>query len=142
MEAAQSPIARGIARAASRNRIAAAQGECCHEASDASPSGSVATASATRETAGTAFRPDNLRFSGRRCGYADSANRRGFVEIMQQSGLLEHSCQIYNAGESTTGMSRQALRDFAADADLLIDISGHVTAEFVLEAVGTRAYLD
>jgi hypothetical protein len=79
---------------------------------------------------------------GRRCAYADSENRRGFVEIMRRFDLLDHGCQIYNAGEATTGLSRGALTAFAADADLLIDISGHVTSDFVLDAVARRAYLD
>jgi hypothetical protein len=80
--------------------------------------------------------------AGRQCAYHDSENRRGFMEIMDQFDLTERCCQLYNAGEATTGLSRQALRDFAADADLLIDISGHITTEFVRDAVGRRAYLD
>jgi hypothetical protein len=80
--------------------------------------------------------------AGRRCTYADSQNRRGFMEIMRQFNLLDDSCQIYNGGEETTGMTREAVSEFAADADLLIDISGHVTTDFVLDAVARRAYVD
>ena len=80
--------------------------------------------------------------TGHRCVYASSDNRRGFIEIMQQFDLMDHACQLYNAGEATAGLSLAALRKFAADADLLIDISGHVTTEFVLDSVGRRAYLD
>ena len=80
--------------------------------------------------------------AGGRCEYADSENRRGFAELTQRFDLLAHACQIYNGGEATTGLSRQALREFVDDADLLIDISGHVTTEFVLDAVARRAYLD
>ncbi|MDQ3621095.1 MAG: hypothetical protein M3463_01190 [Verrucomicrobiota bacterium] len=79
---------------------------------------------------------------GRRCAYVESENRRGFIEIMQRFDLLEHSCQLYNAGEATTGLSRAALQEYLPGADLLIDISGHVTTEFVLDAVARRAYLD
>jgi hypothetical protein len=80
--------------------------------------------------------------AGHRCGYADSENRRGFMEIMRRFELVEHSCQIYNGGEATAGLSRDALAAFAGEADLLVDISGHVTSEFVLDAVARRAYLD
>jgi hypothetical protein len=80
--------------------------------------------------------------AGRKCAYQDSQNRRGFMEIMNQFDLTEHCCQVYNTGEATTGLSRQAMRDFAASADLLIDISGHVTTAFILDAVRRRAYLD
>jgi hypothetical protein len=80
--------------------------------------------------------------AGRRCSYADSENRRGFTEIMRRFDLTEHCCQIYNGGEGTTGLSRDALAAFAADAELLIDISGHVTSDIVLDAIARRAYLD
>src|SRR6266571_1310851 len=57
--------------------------------------------------------------AGRKCAYEDSQNRRGFIDIMRQFELTENCCQLYSAGEATTGLSRQAMRDFAADADLL-----------------------
>jgi hypothetical protein len=80
--------------------------------------------------------------AGRRCAYGDSDNRRSFMNIMQQFDLANDCCQIYNGGEMTTGMSRLAVSNFAADTDLLIDISGHMTAEFVLDSARQRAYLD
>ena len=80
--------------------------------------------------------------NGCRCAYGDSENRRGFIEIMQRFDLLDHACQLYNGGDATTGLSREALTAFAADADLLIDISGHIMTEFLLDAVTRRAYLD
>ena len=80
--------------------------------------------------------------AGRPCAYGDSENRRGFIDIMSRFGLAEHGCQLYDGGEATTGLSLTALRDFAASADLLIDISGHVTTDFILDAVRRRAYLD
>src|SRR6266566_3169338 len=69
--------------------------------------------------------------AGRKCAYADSQNRHGFMEMMRQFELTGQAVQLYNAGEATTGLSRQALRDFAADTDLLIDISGHIASEFI-----------
>jgi hypothetical protein len=80
--------------------------------------------------------------AGRQCAYQDSQNRRGFMDIMEQFELTEHCCQVYNAGEATTGLSRDAMHAFAASADLLIDISGHVTTESILDAPHRRAYLD
>ena len=77
-----------------------------------------------------------------RCAYADSANRHGFIDLMRRFDLLDHACQLYDAGEATTGMSCSTLREFAANAELLIDISGHVTTDFVLDGVERRAYLD
>ena len=79
---------------------------------------------------------------GRRCAYLDSDNRRGFLDIMRRFDLTDHCCQIYNGGEATAGFTIGKLRDFAADADLLIDISGHITTDFVLDGPRRRAYLD
>src|SRR5215218_2729473 len=84
----------------------------------------------------------SVNATGQRCPYADSENRRGFLDIMRQFDLLDHCCQLYDAGAETTGISGQALRQFVRDADLLIDISGHVTTDFVLDGVRRRAYLD
>ena len=80
--------------------------------------------------------------AGEWCAYADSVNRRGFLDIMRRFDLTGRCCQLYNAGEATTGVSRWQLREIAADADLLIDISGHVRTDFVFDAVARRAYLD
>jgi hypothetical protein len=79
---------------------------------------------------------------GQPCSYADSQNRRGFVSLMQHFGLLDSSCQLFDGGGDTTGMTRAGLQRFTRDADLLVNISGHITCEFVLEAPGRLAYLD
>jgi len=80
--------------------------------------------------------------AGKRCPYAESENRRGFTQIMRQFDLLHQCCQLYDAGADSTGLTPAALRQFVREADLLIDISGHVTTDFVLEGVRHRAYLD
>ena len=84
----------------------------------------------------------SLDDAGRRCDYANSLNRRAFIQIMQAFDVLDRSCQLYDGGTSTTGMSRGELLTFAQEADLLIDISGHIATEFVLDAVARRAYFD
>lgn len=80
--------------------------------------------------------------AGRPCAYSDSLNLRAFSEVMARFGALDRSCQLYNGGEATFGMTRDDLHRFAREADLLIDISGHVTTDFVLDAVKRRAYFD
>jgi len=73
-----------------------------------------------------------------------SMNRQVFHDLMRRFQLEECACQIYNGngGEATAGMSRQSLVRWAKEADLLINISGHVRAEDVLSHVKRRAYLD
>ena len=79
---------------------------------------------------------------GRGGGYRDSLNRRTFHAVMEHFDLLGRSCQIYDGGSDTTGMSCQDLTAFARGADLLINISGHVTTDWVFDAPLRRAYLD
>jgi hypothetical protein len=79
---------------------------------------------------------------GRACPYDRSVNRDLFRSTMRQFGLAERSCQIYNGGEAAAGMSAEALRSVAKEADLLVNISGHLKAEWVLGAPRCRAYVD
>src|SRR6266540_1294423 len=79
---------------------------------------------------------------GNRCDYEHSQNRAIFRSIMQRFELGPTSCQIYNGGEATSGMSLKALEAAAKEADLLINQSGHVTSEIVLGNVRRRAYVD
>src|SRR5688500_11863789 len=59
--------------------------------------------------------------------YDDSSNRRSFLALMERFDLVRRSCQIFDGGAQTTGLSRQEMMAFARGADLLISISGHVT---------------
>jgi hypothetical protein len=60
---------------------------------------------------------------------------------MERFGFWENACQVFNGGEATYGMSRGDLVR-AADGALLVNISGHLKAEFVFEAAARRAYVD
>jgi hypothetical protein len=79
---------------------------------------------------------------GRRCDYAPSANRAAFQAVMSDFGLQACSCQLYDGGRATAGLSLSRLRSELAGADVLINISGHVKSDVMLDAVGRRAYLD
>jgi hypothetical protein len=80
--------------------------------------------------------------NGEKCSYEASWNKQLFTEMMQRFDLFEHSCQVYNGGENTTGMSCDALKQVAKDSDLLVNMSGHVKTEWILEPVKVRAYVD
>jgi hypothetical protein len=79
---------------------------------------------------------------GRRCDFDESVNRATFVATLSRFDLLRSACQIYDGGRATAGLSMQALEAAIGGADLLINISGHVKSEVVLEGVARRAYLD
>jgi hypothetical protein len=80
--------------------------------------------------------------AGRPCTYAASANRAIFERTMRRFDLLARACQLFDGGTDSTGLSIARLRDAVAGADLLINISGHVTTPLVLDRVRRRAYLD
>jgi hypothetical protein len=78
----------------------------------------------------------------RPCAYADSVNRELFRRVLEPFGLLDGACQIFDGGAATTGLSAAGLEAAARDADLLINLSGHVKTPRVLDHVGVRAYID
>ena len=61
---------------------------------------------------------------------------------MDAFGFTGRACQIYNRGEATFGLSLPAVAALAREADLLLNISGHVRTAAVLDNVRLRVYLD
>jgi hypothetical protein len=80
--------------------------------------------------------------AGRPCSYAASANRSIFERTMRRFGLLECACQLFDGGTETAGLRLADLLEAASGADLLVNISGHLTTHSVLDRVARRAYLD
>jgi hypothetical protein len=64
-----------------------------------------------------------------------------FRTTMQRHGLLESSALI-GAGRTLCGMEFPRVLDFASGADALLNISGHLTSEPVMERVRRRVYVD
>jgi hypothetical protein len=62
--------------------------------------------------------------------------------MMTRFRVLDHACQIYNAGEATTGLPLHTVIRFAGGADILINNSGHITLESIIGAAKRRAYID
>lgn len=79
---------------------------------------------------------------GRVCDYEQSLNRRIFERLMRRFDLLPQACQLFEGGVQTTGLNRRALNAALEGADLLINISGHVTSPLVLDRVERAAYVD
>jgi hypothetical protein len=79
---------------------------------------------------------------GRPCEYMDSANRVHFQSTMEQFGLLAQASQIFNCGEATCGLSYDSVIAVTKEADLLINISGHVADEAILSSVENLIYVD
>jgi hypothetical protein len=65
-----------------------------------------------------------------------------FGRTARQFGFEDRYCIVYNGGERYFGLSEKELSRLARDADLLINVSGHLPPESELLAVPRKAYLD
>jgi hypothetical protein len=72
----------------------------------------------------------------------DSPHVRFFEAVIADFGLDERAALLSSGGESLRGVPREAVLDFAADADLLVNISGHLRDPTLLRTVARRAYVD
>src|SRR5262245_33840392 len=79
---------------------------------------------------------------GRPCRLEDSVNRRLFEAIMGRFGLRERACQVHDGGAAVCGQTRERLVAWCRQADLLLNISGHVKTDLVLGNVRRRVYVD
>ncbi|MCI0417371.1 hypothetical protein L0222_31790 [bacterium] len=87
--------------------------------------------------------PDWCRSAdGKVSPYSQSLHPERFRYTMEYFGLSENSCQIYNAGEDTCGLSMKTFRELSHDADLLINFSGHLKTDSLLRAFKRRVYVD
>ncbi|HEX6535687.1 MAG TPA: hypothetical protein VF041_13910 [Gemmatimonadaceae bacterium] len=79
---------------------------------------------------------------GRSCPFERSANRTLFRRVMERFGFTGKATQIYGTGEAARGLPLDSLLAAARDADLLVNISGHVKLESILSSVKRRVYVD
>jgi hypothetical protein len=74
--------------------------------------------------------------------FADCTNRAYFRKTIQQFDLAGKAALIFGDGEQCEGIAWQDLLTLASSADLLINISGHLTLEPLLRPIRTKAYVD
>ncbi len=65
-----------------------------------------------------------------------------FQRLMAAFDYRASSALLLAGSKETVGLSYRALRDVAARADLLVNISGMLTDEVLLASIGRRLYLD
>jgi hypothetical protein len=71
-----------------------------------------------------------------------SANLAYFRQMMQQFGLAGSAALIYQDGQQVDGMAYAELLDAAESADLLVNISGHLTLEPLMRRLRRKVYID
>ena len=79
---------------------------------------------------------------GRPARFEESSNRAYFERVTEEFGLGDSATLIYGDLEATAGAPYEILLDRAAEAELLVNISGHITRDELLRAPRTRVYVD
>jgi hypothetical protein len=74
--------------------------------------------------------------------FEDCVNLAYFKRIAEQFGLTGAAVLIYENGEQVHGTTYAELLDLAEAADLLVNISGHLTLEPLLRRLRRKAYID
>jgi hypothetical protein len=80
--------------------------------------------------------------SGEPADFASCANRAYFESVVGDFGLAERAGLLHDGGRESSGLGLSELGDLAAGADLLVDISGHLTVGEILTGPRTRLYVD
>lgn len=80
--------------------------------------------------------------AGRPVPFADSVQRRGFLDVVRQFGLDGAFSLDVDRGREHLGLGPAALVAKARSAALLINVMGYCDAEDVRAAVGRRVFLD
>jgi hypothetical protein len=80
--------------------------------------------------------------SGAIAAFEQSVNLAYFKQITEQFGLSGSAALIYENGEQIHGMTYAELLDLAEAADLLVNISGHLSLEALMRRPRRKAYID
>lgn len=80
--------------------------------------------------------------AGQPTSFAKSENRAFFDQTMQQFDLVGNAALIYNNGAHFHGLKQSDLLKIASAADLLVNISGHLTFEPLFTRVRRKVYID
>jgi hypothetical protein len=71
-----------------------------------------------------------------------SANLSYFKQVMERFGLAGSAALIYESGEQIHGLPYAELLDIVEAADLLVNITGHLTLEPLMRRLRRKAYVD
>ena len=80
--------------------------------------------------------------AGEPAPFAESENRRYFDAVMAEFGLAGRAALLYEGGREASGPPLEELADVAAEAELLVNISGHLQLAELTGRPRRRAYVD
>ena len=77
-----------------------------------------------------------------KAAFDDCENLQYFRQTIEQFGMTGCAALVYNNGEEIWGATQKELIDRAASADLLVNISGHLSLEFLMSRLRRKVYVD
>lgn len=80
--------------------------------------------------------------AGRPAAFANSVNRRGFLDLLERFGLAENFSLDVDRGTAVLGLSHAAVIAKARTALALVNVMGYCDDPAVLDAVPRRVFLD
>jgi hypothetical protein len=80
--------------------------------------------------------------SGAASPFERSINLRYFREVVEAFGLTGHAALVSDGGRMAEGITFSHLLEVVDGADLLINVSGHLTLEPVLRGIRRKVYVD
>ena len=80
--------------------------------------------------------------AGSRCAFADSANLAAFERAVAEFGLAGNAALILNGGAATHGLTWPELQTLAADAEAIVNISGHLEIAALFGRFRRKIYID
>jgi hypothetical protein len=80
--------------------------------------------------------------SGIAVDFGSSVNSGYFESVIREFDLGGRAGLLCDGGREVAGLGLEQLRDVAADADLLVNISGHLTIPEIFRGPRTRVYVD
>jgi hypothetical protein len=85
---------------------------------------------------------DCIDDGGEPAEFSASANRAHFDAVVEGFGLAGDAGLLCDGGRGSSGLGLAEVRERAVDADLLVNISGHLTIEAIVREPRTRLFVD
>lgn len=79
---------------------------------------------------------------GRKSDFESSANLRHFRKVTERFGLNGTAALVCGDGQNIHGMSSGELCDLASDADMIVNISGHIRLPCVMQSAACKVLVD
>jgi hypothetical protein len=79
---------------------------------------------------------------GRVTAFEESVNLEWFRHVTEFFGVAGRSVLVYGGGEQCAGMAWERLLEVAESAELLVNLSGHLSLPPLMERISRKAYVD